>query len=532
MTLLDVQNLTLETGPVDNPRRLVSALNFQIARGETVVVVGESGSGKSMTALSLVRLLPPAVRAISGTIVLDGLDVNRLSPQQMAGVRGKRIGFVFQEPQTALNPVMRVEAQIAEALQQPSSRAAQRTHIEALLAQVGIHDPARCRLQYPHELSGGMKQRVMLAIALAGEPSLLIADEPTTALDVTTQAQVLALIAAEQRRRAMSLLFITHDLAVANQIADRLLVMRHGEIVETGNRQRIFSNPQHAYTQQLLAASPRLEPQRLSVLAIAPKPLLEVRGLSVSYPVRSGLLRRTTSTIRAVASADFEIYAGETVAVVGESGSGKTTLGRGVLGLTAPVTGSVRFAGEEVLKLPPAELRMRRREFQIVFQDPYASMNPRFSVAEIIEEGMLAQRVGGDRAARAVRIERLLQQVGIDPQTKYRYPHEFSGGQRQRISIARALAVEPRLLICDEPTSSLDVSVQAQILALLRDLQSQFNLAYLFITHNLGVVAQIAHRVLVMHHGKIVEAGPTKDVLFAPRAEYTKALLRAVPRLP
>ena len=535
-TMLEIKDLTLEFGAAPTARRVVAGVSLTVKRGETLVLVGESGSGKSITALSILRLLPLAARVITGQILIDDVDLLRLPLRRMPEFRGRRIGYVFQEPQTALNPVMTIGDQIGEVLTRHLGlRGAARTaRIIALLDAVGIAAAARRRREYPHQFSGGMKQRVMLAIALAGEPAYLIADEPTTALDVTLQAQVLTLLREQQLARQMGMLFITHDLAVAHQIADTIAVMKDGQIVEVGTREQIFRAPQADYTRQLLAASPRLGGAPLPALptARAAVPLLEVVALNIRFPIRGGLFRRTTDTLHAVNNVSLTLAEGETLALVGESGSGKTTLGRGIVQLIDSSTGEVRLRGAALAELSREALRQRRRDFQIVFQDPYASMNPRLTVHAIIEEGMVAQGVGGGRMERRARLTHLMQQVGLEPAMLERYPHEFSGGQRQRICIARALAVEPKLLICDEPTSALDVSVQAQILTLLRELQLNLGLAYVFITHNLAVVASIAHRVAVMYQGQIVEIGPVNDVLYSPQHPYTRQLLAAVPRLP
>ena len=535
-TMLEIKDLTLEFGAAPTARRVVAGVSLTVKRGETLVLVGESGSGKSITALSILRLLPLAARVITGQILIDDVDLLRLPLRRMPEFRGRRIGYVFQEPQTALNPVMTIGDQIGEVLTRHLGlRGAARTaRIIALLDAVGIAAAARRRREYPHQFSGGMKQRVMLAIALAGEPAYLIADEPTTALDVTLQAQVLTLLREQQLARQMGMLFITHDLAVAHQIADTIAVMKDGQIVEVGTREQIFRAPQADYTRQLLAASPRLGGAPLPALptARAAVPLLEVVALNIRFPIRGGLFRRTTDTLHAVNNVSLTLAEGETLALVGESGSGKTTLGRGIVQLIDGSTGEVRLRGAALAELSREALRQRRRDFQIVFQDPYASMNPRLTVHAIIEEGMVAQGVGGGRMERRARLLHLMQQVGLEPAMLERYPHEFSGGQRQRICIARALAVEPKLLICDEPTSALDVSVQAQILTLLRELQLNLGLAYVFITHNLAVVASIAHRVAVMYQGQIVEIGPVNDVLYSPQHPYTRQLLAAVPRLP
>ncbi len=526
--LLRIQNLRVQFGAA----AAIEDVSLELAPGETLVLAGESGSGKSLTALSVVRLLPPAARVSSGRVTFGGTDLFSLPESRMGDIRGARIGYVFQEPQVALNPVMTVGDQVGEVLTRHlglRGRARRQRVVEALAA-VGIEDPEHRAGRYPHQFSGGMKQRVMIAIALAAEPELLIADEPTTALDVTVQAQVLALLKAEQRRRGMGMLFITHDLGVAWQVADRLAVMQAGRVVETATRDEFYAAPRHPYSQALFKALPRLAPQPHPPVADA-APLLEVRSLSVHFSQRRGLFRRAGDPFKAVDSVSLELRRGETLAIVGESGSGKTTMGRGILRLLPVAGGQVLYRGEDLGALSAEALRRRRRQLQVIFQDPFAAMNPRMLVGEILQEGMLAQGIGANQAERGSRVAALLARVGLEPSHALRYPHEFSGGQRQRLCIARALAVEPELIVCDEPTSALDVSVQAQVLDLLEDLQQRLGLAYLFITHNLGVVARIAHRVAVMHQGVIVEHGPVDEVLFAPRHPYTRALLAAVPEV-
>ncbi|MGH8659749.1 MAG: ABC transporter ATP-binding protein, partial [Gammaproteobacteria bacterium] len=443
---------------------------------------------------------------------------------------------IFQEPQTSLNPVLSVGTQIGEALTQHQrlTGQARRKRILELLYAVGIPEPERRLEEYPHQFSGGMNQRVMIAMALAGNPDLLIADEPTTALDVTIQAQVLELLHELQRTIGMAILFITHDLGVAYQMADRIAVMYRGSIVELAGRDTFFRSPQHTYSQRLFDALPsKAKRIREAVPPTAKEPstLLEVRDLKVHFPIRKGVFRRVVGQVQAVDGVSLEIERGQTLAMVGESGSGKTTVGKGILQLIRPTSGTVRFRGEELTALSTGQLRKRRSQIQIVFQDPYSSMNPRMMVGDIIEEGMLAQRIGKNREERRHTVRDLLQQVGLEPAYASRYPHEFSGGQRQRICIARALAVGPQLIVCDEPTSALDVSVQSQILKLLRDLQRRLGLAYLFITHNLGVVEYIAHKVAVMYQGRIVEQGNVDEVLFRPQHPYTQRLLAAVPKI-
>ena len=527
--LLQIDQLSVHIG--DQP--VIENLSLKLKRGETLVLAGESGSGKSLTALSVARLLPAAAQVRSGQITLGDTALFPLTEREMTKVRGARIGYIFQEPQLALNPVMTVGDQIGEVLAchlKLRGKARQQRVIGALAA-VGIPDPERRAGEYPHQFSGGMKQRVMIAIALAGEPELLIADEPTTALDVTVQAQVLALLKAEQQRRGMGMLFITHDLGVAWQVADHLAVMQAGRVVENAPRDRFYAAPEHPYSRTLFAALPKLEPQAHTAPVVHDQPLLEVRNLAIHFPIRRGLLKRTVASVKAVNGVSFTLQAGETLAVVGESGSGKTTMGRGILRLLDLTDGLVLHRGDDLRQLSSEALRIRRRELQMIFQDPFAAMNPRMLVNEILQEGMLAQGIGGSAAQRDARVRELLVQVGLKAEHALRYPHEFSGGQRQRLCIARALAVEPRMVVCDEPTSALDVSVQAQILELLEELQQRLGIAYLFITHNLGVVARIAHRVAVMHQGVIVEQGPVNEVLFAPRHPYTQALLAAVPRI-
>ncbi len=533
-TLLEVQDLAVQFGAQSAPVRAVDGLSFTVAAGETVVLVGESGSGKSMAALAMTRLLPSTARITSGVVRLDGEDLFKLPEYRMRDVRGASIGMIFQEPQSSLNPVMRIGAQIGETLVRHRGLrgAALRARIIELLEAVGIGEAGLRVDQYPHQLSGGMKQRVMIAMALAADPRVLIADEPTTALDVTIQAQVLELIKAEQKRRGMGILFITHDLAVAYQIADRVLVMRQGRLVESGTRDAFYAHPQHAYSRQLFDALPswdkRLREGHAPSLE-ATEPLLKVRDLAIEFPIRRGLFKRVVAAVRAVDGVTLAIDKGRTLAVVGESGCGKTTMGKGILRLTPLAGGSVEFGGVNLATLDAATMRRYRAQLQVVFQDPVASMNPRMIVGDIIKEGMLAQNIGASAAERDRRVAELLDQVGLELSHARRYPHEFSGGQRQRICIARALAVEPRLLICDEPTSALDVSVQAQILALLRGLQERLGLSYLFVTHNIGVVAYIAHHVAVMQSGRIVEQGTVDDVLHRPRHDYTRQLLAAVP---
>lgn len=531
--ILDVQSLQVCFAD----QAVVDDVSLQISRGETYVLLGESGSGKSITSTSIMRLLPNSAQITQGQIVLDGVDLLRLPESQMRAVRGGKIGMIFQEPQTSLNPVMTIGDQIAESVQwhQKLTGHPLRERVIALLEAVGIVNPEQRYDEYPHQFSGGMKQRVMIAIALAGEPELLIADEPTTALDVTIQAQVLDLLNSLKERLNMAMLFITHDLGVAAKMADKIGVMRSGKLLEQGCAADFFKGPQHAYSQELFAALPSWEKReiadRLHPVQSDDSIILEVHDLDVHFPIKRGFFKRTVGHVRAVNGISMQLKAGRTIAMVGESGSGKTTFGKGILQLVKPTAGRVLFQGEELTQLSSKAMRARRSEIQIVFQDPYSSMNPRMIVGDIIEEGMIAQGVGGSKNQRVARVEALLEEVGLEASHRLRYPHEFSGGQRQRICIARALAVEPRLIICDEPTSALDVSVQAQILELLKRLQSQMGLTYLFITHNLAVVEYIAHEVAVMYQGEIVEYGSVEQVMCDPQHTYTQQLLAAVPRL-
>jgi ABC-type microcin C transport system duplicated ATPase subunit YejF len=515
---------------------VVDGIDFQIAAGETFALVGESGSGKSVTALSVLRLLPPNGRVLSGSVRLAGEDLLPLPEWAMGRVRGRRIGVIFQDPQTSLNPVMTVGAQIGEVLAWHGLRRGRATtaRVLELLEQVGLPEPRKQASAYPHQLSGGMRQRVMIAIALAGEPELLIADEPTTALDVTLQAQILTLLTALQRDLGMALWLITHDLGIVAEMADRVAVMQSGRIVETADCERFFAQPQHPYSRQLLERLPRLSACRAPREApegVPPK-LLEVCDLKVYYPVRKGVFQRVVDQVRAVDGVSLDLPRGRTLALVGESGCGKTTLGKALLRLIDHNGGVLRFDGLNLSRPDSDEAQRRlRAQLQIVFQDPFSAMNPRMLVGDIVAEGLRALCPDLGHDVRRERVKTLLAAVGLPPDARSRYPHEFSGGQRQRICIARALAVEPKLLVCDEPTSALDVSVQAQILALLVDLQQRLGLSYLFITHDLGVVAEIAHDVAVMYQGRIVEQGPAAQVLLAPAHPYTRRLLAAVPKL-
>jgi len=635
--ILQVRDLKTWFGDDVKPAKAVDGISFDLHKGKTFALLGESGCGKSMTSLSIMRLVPePAGKIKAGQILLGNTDLLKIPEIEMRKIRGQRIAMIFQEPMTSLNPVLTVGHQIAETVKRcdPDCASVYKRCME-LLEQVGIPDPTRRYKEHPHQLSGGMKQRVMIAMALAGKPDILIADEPTTALDVTIQAQILKLINDLQKEHGMSVLLITHDLAVVSQVADEVGVMYAGQLVEQSNADEFFRDPKHPYSQKLFDSLPtkakrgqqlavikgfvpsltqeftgcRFQPrcelamshcdntvphwhvlkdgdgvrcflyedgkgaqlqqpsagQTQSLLDETPTAkeqdedrakephsvaastsaevreeeptkradgaLLKVDGLKVYFPVHKGLFRRVVGHVRAVDNVSLEIPAGTTLALVGESGCGKTTVGKGILQLITPTDGSVSLSNDELTKLSHSALRRKRSDIQVIFQDPYSSMNPRMMIGKIIEEGMVAQKLGGNATQRQARIDELLLQVGLQPDIKYRYPHEFSGGQRQRICIARALAVEPKLIICDEPTSALDVSVQAQILNLLKDLQNSLGLAYLFITHNLAVVEYLAHEIAVMYLGRIVEYGAVDDILNDMRHPYTKALLAAIPEV-
>jgi len=596
--LLALRSLSTHLGSQSRPVRAVDEVSFELHRGETFVLLGESGCGKSMIALSIMRLLPHSGRIVAGDVLLDGQSLRALSEAEMRAERGGRIGMIFQEPMTSLNPVMTVGNQVGEAvrLHDPDSQNRIDERVIELFRSVGIPDPARRIHEYPHQLSGGMKQRVMIAMALAGRPEVLIADEPTTALDVTIQAQVLDLLKDLQRETGMAILLITHDLGVVAEMADRVGVMYAGQLMEINDVNAFFDRPAHPYSRKLFRSVPDagkrgqgldvipgivpplnqafthcrfadrcelafdscraevppwrgeadsgyrclLQPDHLGQLPDSAgvdeersdheaRALLDVDGLKVHFPIHKGVLRRVVGHVKAVDGVDLAIPTGHTVALVGESGCGKTTVGKAILQLHRPTAGEVKFDGNDLVRMRGNELRRLRRDFQIVFQDPASSMNPRMLVEDIVAEGMVAQGIGGNRQQRRKLVEQLLAQVGMQSNAADRYPHEFSGGQRQRIAIARALALKPRLIICDEPTSALDVSVQAQVLNLLKDLQREMGLSYLFITHNISVVAYLAHEVAVMYLGRIVEHGEVEQILEKPLHPYTLALLSAVP---
>ncbi len=605
-TLLDVKDLCTWFGRYEKPFRVVDEVSFDIRRGETFALLGESGCGKSMTALSLMQLVPsPAGRIVSGHVMFQGKDLLQYSERQMRSIRGQRMAMIFQEPMTSLNPVLTIGEQIIEVLRlQPEANRNQkkvRSKAISTLAAVGMPDSGRRLNDYPHQLSGGMKQRVMIAMALAARPELLIADEPTTALDVTIQAQVLDLLKDIQQQAGMAILLITHDLGIVADRVDRLAVMYAGQIIEQATREQFFSASAHPYSRKLFAALPSMHKRDTqletirgnvpplntkfrgcrfsdrceqvhapceneipdwhtladghrvrchlytgrssvneSVFVSTGKPIItenrdavpvimQARDLKVHFPIRKGLFKRIVDHVYAVDGIDLALRQGQTLALVGESGCGKTTAGKALLQLIRPSAGSVQWQEQELTTLKGKRLRQLRAHFQIIFQDPFSSLNPRMMVGEILEEGMRAQHIAGSRQECEAMVERLLQQVGMPLDVRYRYPHEFSGGQRQRISIARVLAVKPDIIVCDEPTSALDVSVQAQTLNLLKTLQIELGISYLFITHNISVVEYLAHEIAVMYLGRIVEKGPAEEVLTSPKHPYTEALLSAVP---
>lgn len=552
--ILAVENLSVSFRTDAGWRTALSSVTFDVGARDTVALVGESGSGKSVTALSVMGLTPPGTSSVQGSIRLNGTNLLALSERQMRGVRGNDVAMIFQEPMTSLNPVHTIGAQVSEALIAHRSMSRSEAYAEALRLLERVRIPAaRSRFhEYPHQFSGGMRQRVMIAAALACRPKLLIADEPTTALDVTIQAQILELIKELQDEEGMSVLFITHDMGVVAEIADRTVVMYDGQVVETGATEAIFRRAEHPYTRALLAAVPQLgsmtrhsRPLRFPVVdratgqsdepaempetvRQAEPPLLDVSNLTTRFEIRSGMLGRVQGRVHAVENVSFQLLAGETLALVGESGCGKSTTGRSVLRLVEPSSGSVRLEGKEILKLQPAELRDQRRYMQMVFQDPFASLNPRMTVGASIAQPLAINGLA-KRSEAAERVRLLLRQVGLDPDMARRFPHEFSGGQRQRVCIARALAVVPRLIVADEAVSALDVSVKAQVVNLMLELQAQMGLAYLFISHDMAVVERVSHRVAVMYLGEIVEIGTRAAIFGNPQHPYTRRLLEAVP---
>jgi microcin C transport system ATP-binding protein len=524
--LLSIRDLSVAFHQQGGTQLAVDQISFEIRRGECVALVGESGSGKSVSALSVLKLLPyPTASHPSGSIRFKGRELLPLSEREMRGIRGSDVSIIFQEPMTSLNPLHTIERQIGEILHlhQPISGAMARARTLELLTQVGIPEPETRMKSYPHQLSGGQRQRVMIAMALANEPDLLIADEPTTALDVTVQAQILTLLADVRARLGMSLLFITHDLGIVRRIADRVCVMNSGKIVEQGPVEQVFSTPKHPYTRELLAAEPKPDPA-------PPRPespvVIEADDLKVWFPIKRGLLRSTVGHIKAVDGVSLAVRRGETLGVVGESGSGKTTLGLALLRLISS-NGPIVFLGKGIQGLKFEAMRPFRRDMQIVFQDPFGSLSPRMSVGDIVAEGLSVHQRALSAEQREARVVKALRDVGMNPDTRFRYPHEFSGGQRQRISIARAIVLEPSFVVLDEPTSALDMLFQAQMVDLLRDLQKKRDLTYMFISHDLRVVASLASHLIVMRHGKVVEEGPATELFKNPKSDYTRALFAA-----
>ena len=523
MSLLDVNNLKVSFRQDGQVSAAVKGVSFSVDRGETVALVGESGSGKSVTALSTVSLLGDSA-IVEGSVRYDGDEMIGASENKLMGVRGNDISFIFQEPMTSLNPLHTIQKQMAEslALHQGVSGQAARDRIVELLTKVGIRDPQDRLDSYPHQLSGGQRQRVMIAMALANKPDILIADEPTTALDVTIQAQILELLAELQKSENMGMLFITHDLGIVRRIADRVCVMKDGEIVESGVTTEIFDNPQHPYTRKLLAAEPSGQPDPVDTDA---EEVARTDHLKVWFPIQRGFLKRTVGHVKAVNDASLKVRAGETLGIVGESGSGKTTLALAIMRLIAS-EGGITFRDQDVRRWSTRELRRLRKDMQIVFQDPFGSLSPRMTCMQIIAEGLAIHKVDPHRAPRDL-VAEVMTEVGLDPAAMDRYPHEFSGGQRQRIAIARAMVLRPKLLVLDEPTSALDMTVQVQIVDLLRDLQRKYGLAYLFISHDLKVVRAMSHNVIVMRNGDVIEMGAAEDLFENAQTEYTRELIAA-----
>jgi microcin C transport system ATP-binding protein len=524
--LLDVKDLSVAFRQGGKTTTAVDHISFTINKGETVALVGESGSGKSVTALSILKLLAyPAASHPSGHILYNSKDILAADDAELRKVRGSDITMIFQEPMTSLNPLHTVEKQIGEILELHSnlSGAAARARIIELMQKVGIRDSEERLSAYPHQLSGGQRQRIMIAMALANNPDLLIADEPTTALDVTVQAQILALLKDLQKEFGMALLLITHDLGIVRNMADRVCVMQKGKIVEAADVKQLFASPQHAYTKMLLAAEPKGNPPKVDAAA---ETLVKTDNLKIWFPIKKGFFRKTVGHIKAVDGVTCEVKAGQTLGIVGESGSGKTTLGLAIMRLISS-EGPITFRGRRIDGVKSKDMRPLRKDMQVVFQDPFGSLSPRLSVLQIVEEGLLIQNPSMKADERRARVAQSLSETGLDPETMDRYPHEFSGGQRQRIAIARALALQPKFIMLDEPTSALDMSVQAQVVELLRNLQAKHNLGYLFISHDLRVVRALANEVIVMRNGLVVERGDSKQIFDAPREDYTKALLAA-----
>jgi len=522
--LIEIRDLAVQFDTNERSSRVVEGVSFDIRRGETLALVGESGSGKSVTAHSILRLLPyPIARHPSGTVTYEGQDLLRMDEKRLRQIRGNRIAMIFQEPMTSLNPLHSIEKQINEVLglhKGLTGKAATARTLE-LLDMVGIPQPRQRLKALPHELSGGQRQRVMIAMALANEPELLIADEPTTALDVTVQLKILELLKSLQQRLGMALLLITHDLNLVRRVAQRVCVMKQGCIVEQGDCEQLFSAPQHPYTRELLGAEPRGEP----AATVAGETMLEVDDLKVWFPIKKGFFKRTVDHVKAVDGIRFSVPRGQTLGIVGESGSGKSTLGLAILRLISS-QGSIRFHGQAVDGLSREQIRPLRRQMQVVFQDPFGSLSPRMSVAQIVGEGLRIHGIGTPEDQEQAIIQALLE-VGLDPDSRHRYPHEFSGGQRQRIAIARALVLKPALIVLDEPTSALDRTVQRQVVELLRSLQLKYNLTYLFISHDLAVVKALSHQLMVIKGGQVLEQGPAAQVFAAPQHPYTQQLLEA-----
>ena len=523
--LVDVKDLSVEFGEGAEASRVVKNVSFNIGKGETVALVGESGSGKTVSALSILRLLPNSASHPSGAILFEGTDLLKSSEAELRAIRGDKISMIFQEPMTTLNPLHTIEKQVGEIIKLHKGLSERETRglVIELLSKVGIRDPEKRLSSFPHQLSGGQRQRVMIAIALANEPDLLIADEPTTALDVTIQAQILELLKKLQQEMGMAMLLITHDLGIVRRMADRVYVMQNGHIVEEGDVRAIFEKPAHAYTKHLIAAEPKGEPPAANPNAAV---VVETDDLKVWFPIKHGMLQRTVDYVKAVDGLSLKLRAGETLGVVGESGSGKTTLGLAILRLISS-QGPIAYVGRRIDSFNSKQMRPLRKEMQIVFQDPYGSLSPRLTVGQIIEEGLVILQPELDDGQRRERVSAALKEVGLDPNAQDRYPHEFSGGQRQRIAIARAMVLKPKFVMLDEPTSALDMSVQAQIVDLLRGLQAKHGLAYLFISHDLKVVRALSNYVIVMRNGKVVEEGPSAEVFNTPKEAYTKALLAA-----
>ncbi|MDO9383743.1 MAG: ABC transporter ATP-binding protein [Hyphomicrobiaceae bacterium] len=525
-TLINVKNLGVAFRQGDTVTRAVNGISFEIGKGETVALVGESGSGKSVSALSIMQLLQyPAASHPTGEIWYEGRDVLKMKPEELRKIRGSKISIIFQEPMTSLNPLHTIEKQVSETLKvhRGMDDKAARARTLELLEKVGIREPEKRLAAFPHQLSGGQRQRVMIAMALANEPELLIADEPTTALDVTIQAQILELLAKLQKEMGMAMLLITHDLGIVRRMAERVYVMQSGDIVEQGATEEIFTAPKHAYTRQLLAAEPKGNPPQSVETG---EVVVETNDLKVWFPIHKGLFRTVVDHVKAVDGLSLKLRAGETLGVVGESGSGKTTLGLAILRLISS-EGPIAYIGQRIDAFDSKQMRPLRKDMQIVFQDPYGSLSPRLSIFQIIEEGLEIQAPDLTYAQRRERVVQAMKEVGLDPSGLDRYPHEFSGGQRQRIAIARAMVLKPKFVMLDEPTSALDMSVQAQIVDLLRDLQQKHNLAYLFISHDLKVVRALSNHVIVMRAGKVVEEGPAEQIFSNPQEDYTKALLAA-----